>query len=129
MGLIEGDLDLDRAAEMAAVLRPVMYDPTTTTLYELEDVPDELRAWSLHMALDMALIDQHFSWSEGLDTARALGSDRADDRCPAVTVRESASTSSSPATARARSWARSRRHCATTSAWLDREPMSTTWWT
>lgn len=70
MGLIEGDFDMDTAAEMAAVLQPVMYDPTTKTIYELADIPEELRAWNLHIALDMALIDQHFAWSDGLD---ALG--------------------------------------------------------
>jgi hypothetical protein len=69
MGLAEGDIDIDTVSKYAASIRPVMYDPTDATIYRLEDVPanGDLHDYRLYQALDLALLDQHFHWSEGID--------------------------------------------------------------
>jgi hypothetical protein len=67
MGLLEGDLDLDVVGRYSAAYRPVMYDPVDQKIYELEDVRGDLRDIHLYEALTLALLDQHYSWSEGLD--------------------------------------------------------------
>jgi hypothetical protein len=68
MGLLEGDLDLDAVGSYAAAYRPVVYDPADETIYQLEDVRGDLRDFNLYQALTLALLDQHFSWSDTLDT-------------------------------------------------------------
>jgi hypothetical protein len=70
MGLVSGDFDLDRVGEIAAVYRPVMYDPIDKKIYELADLPKTLRDTNLYAAVSLALLDQHYEWSVGLD---ALG--------------------------------------------------------
>jgi hypothetical protein len=68
MGLLEGELDLRTVGEYAAGLNTAVYDPSDQVIYVLDDVPNELRDLHLYRALDMALLDQHFMWSEGLET-------------------------------------------------------------
>ena len=67
MGLVTGDFELDRVGEMAAVRRPVMYDPTDKKIYELADLSKTLRDANLYPAMTMALLDQHYQWSVGLN--------------------------------------------------------------
>ncbi len=66
MGLAEGRIEPGSIGSGAMSSRPVFYDPVDAKLYELEDVPDELRELSLDRALTMALLDQHYGWSADL---------------------------------------------------------------
>jgi len=68
MGLLEGELDLDAVGQYSAAFRPVLYDPTDRTIYQLEDVTDDLREFYLYQAMTLGLLDQHFDWSVGFDT-------------------------------------------------------------
>jgi hypothetical protein len=67
MGLLEGELDFDVVGRYVGGWRPVLYDPTDETIYELEDLPNDLRDFYLYQALSVALLDQNFSWSSGLE--------------------------------------------------------------
>ena len=66
MGLAEGRIEPGVIGSGAMSSRPVFYDPVDAKIYELEDLPDELRELSIDRALTMALLDQHYEWSTGL---------------------------------------------------------------
>ena len=68
LGLIEGDADLDAVGAYAAAFRPVFYDHTDGTIYELSDIEVEVREFYLNDALAHALLDQHTNWGDKLDT-------------------------------------------------------------
>lgn len=68
LGLLEGDADLDAVGAYAAAFRPVFYDHTDGTIYELSDINVEVREFYLDDALAHALLDQHTTWGDKLDT-------------------------------------------------------------
>lgn len=73
LGLLSGVVDA-RAIGMAAIAdSPAFYDPSSTTIYVLADLPAELRTFALHRALTLALLDQQFGWGGKVaDAAPAL---------------------------------------------------------
>lgn len=62
LGLLSGDLDPAAVGLAALGDAPAFYDPGSETIYVLEDLPTELRAFALHRALTLALLDQHYGW-------------------------------------------------------------------
>jgi hypothetical protein len=67
MGLAEGDPNVADIGATAAASTPVFYDPQAATIYQIDGIPEDLREYALHRALALALLDQHYSWSDRLE--------------------------------------------------------------
>ncbi len=64
LGLLSGPLDRSAIGQAAMADSPAFYDAESGTVYVVAGVDPELRTFSLHRALTLALLDQHFGWSE-----------------------------------------------------------------
>ncbi len=64
LGLLSGPLDRSAIGLAAMADSPAFYDAESGTIYVVDGVDPDLRTFSLHRALTMALLDQHFGWSE-----------------------------------------------------------------
>jgi hypothetical protein len=69
VGLLTGELDTTAIGMAAVADAPAYYDPATTTVFVVQDLPEQLRHFAIDRALTMALLDQHMRWSERIATA------------------------------------------------------------
>ncbi len=63
LGLANETFDIKSVGLSAMADSPAFYDPTDGTIYVVEKLQPELKEFSLHRALTMALLDQKFGWS------------------------------------------------------------------
>jgi len=63
LGLLDGPLDRAAIGATAMADSPAFYDATTGHIYEVSGLGAEFRRFSIERALTMALLDQHFAWS------------------------------------------------------------------
>ncbi len=73
LGLLSGTTDVEAIGMAALADSPAFYDPESKTIRVVEELPEDLMTFAMHRALTMALLDQHFGWS-----------DRVGDGSPAV---------------------------------------------
>jgi hypothetical protein len=63
LGLLDGPLDRAAIGASAMADSPAFYDAATGHIYEVSGLGADFRRFSIERALTMALLDQHFAWS------------------------------------------------------------------
>lgn len=62
LGVLTGALDSSTLGLTAAVESPAFFDPGSSTIYVIRELPTELHRFAIQRALAMALLDQEFGW-------------------------------------------------------------------
>jgi hypothetical protein len=71
LGVLTGPLDTTALGLTAAAEAPAFYDPSSSTIYVIRELPPDLHRFAVQRALAEALLDQEFGWGDRVQDSSA----------------------------------------------------------